>query len=222
MNAVFEWLKTDAMAIIISSIISILISSYYYNKANRNDVMMSIIHPLIEELKKDYCMINYKEIVQITSGYSKRYLKKKERRVLWELVDSCTNLCADNIFLVHTKCLMNYYIYKLQESGIDEDLEEIWWDRGFYQLEKKILSLLNSCLNDECLKSDIISIFNEHMHTFFPQKEEIVYFEDYSLDFVLDKSQEAKKWKEKINRYEKIKEKFYKLNICKKTRKELE
>ena len=46
-----NWLYQNAMAIFISAIASLLISKRYYDKANRESVLMMVIFPIVKLLK---------------------------------------------------------------------------------------------------------------------------------------------------------------------------
>ena len=49
-----NWLYQNAMAIFISAIASLLISKRYYDKANRESVLMMVIFPIVKLLNEKY------------------------------------------------------------------------------------------------------------------------------------------------------------------------
>lgn len=49
-----NWLYQNAMAIFISAVASLLISKRYYDKANRESVLMTIIFPIVKLLNQTY------------------------------------------------------------------------------------------------------------------------------------------------------------------------
>lgn len=49
-----NWLYQNAMAIFISAIASLLISKRYYDKANRESVLMTVIFPIVKLLNQRY------------------------------------------------------------------------------------------------------------------------------------------------------------------------
>lgn len=48
-----NWLYQNAMAIFISAIASLLISKRYYDKANRESVLMMVIFPIVKLLNEN-------------------------------------------------------------------------------------------------------------------------------------------------------------------------
>lgn len=62
---IFEWIYENAMAIFISSFISFLLSKKYYDKANRENVLMTVIFPVIQILDRE----NYSK--EITKNFMK-------------------------------------------------------------------------------------------------------------------------------------------------------
>ena len=81
-DMILKWLYQNSAAIIISSLISLLISMMYYRKGNRDELLMSVIFPVVQLLNKSYSRKNYDELLSIKSNYAIRYLGKKERRTL--------------------------------------------------------------------------------------------------------------------------------------------
>ena len=58
-----NWLYQNAMAIFISAIASLLISKRYYYKAKRENVLMSVIFPIVKLLEqRDYTRKDYEEL----------------------------------------------------------------------------------------------------------------------------------------------------------------
>lgn len=80
---VINWLYTNAAAIFISVLASLLISKYYFDKANRDGVLSTIIFPIVRILEKRfYSRSNYEELFRINSSHSVKYLRKEERSCL--------------------------------------------------------------------------------------------------------------------------------------------
>ena len=64
--------------VLLSGIISLIISAAYYRKGNRNNLKMSVIHPIISILNDSYSRNNYEKMEKISKEYSVRYFKRKE------------------------------------------------------------------------------------------------------------------------------------------------
>ena len=87
------WLYQNAMAIFISAIASLLISKRYYDKANRESVLMMVIFPIVKLLNEKYYTRNdYEALFEINSSYAVKYLRKKERNKLL----SCSGAAGRN------------------------------------------------------------------------------------------------------------------------------
>ena len=123
---IVNWLYQNAMAIFISAIASLLISKRYYDNANRESVLMTIIFPIVKLLnQRYYTRRDYEAFFEINSSYALKYLRKKERNKLLELlsayflhVESLSvyrDVCRYSKEGADTSCLMAYYDYKLRE-----------------------------------------------------------------------------------------------------------
>jgi len=76
-----NWLYENAMAIFISSIASFLISKRYYDKANRERVLMMVIFPVVKLLdQRYYTRKAYEALFEINSCYAIKYLRKKGKK----------------------------------------------------------------------------------------------------------------------------------------------
>ena len=72
-GSVLNWLYTNAAAIFISAIASLLISKFYFDKANRDGVISTIIFPVVKILeKRSYSRKNYEELFIINFIHIRR------------------------------------------------------------------------------------------------------------------------------------------------------
>lgn len=114
------WLYQNAIAIFISAIASLLISKRYYDKANRESVLMTVIFPIVKLLeKRNYTRKNYEALFEINCSYAVKYLRKKERNKLLALLSAYRDVCRYSKENADTSCIMQYYIDKLRENGIN-------------------------------------------------------------------------------------------------------
>ena len=74
--------------VLLSGIISLIISAAYYRKGNRNNLKMSVIHPIISILNDSYSRNNYEKMEKISKEYSVRYFKRKELKKLNILLET--------------------------------------------------------------------------------------------------------------------------------------
>ena len=82
--------------VLLSGIISLIISAAYYRKGNRNNLKMSVIHPIISILNDSYSRNNYKKMEKISKEYSVRYFKRKELKKLNTLLETYKEISAYN------------------------------------------------------------------------------------------------------------------------------
>ena len=133
LDSIYEWLSGNALAIIISGIVSLIISKYYFDKANRESVLMTIIFPIVKILdSKYYTKSNYEALFKINSSYASKYLKRNERNKLLALLSSYRNVCRYTQESADTDCIMSYYNYKLEENDINPKPCTISDDEGNY------------------------------------------------------------------------------------------
>ena len=226
-----NWLYQNAMAIFISAIASLLISKRYYDKANRESVLMMVIFPIVKLLNEKYYTRNdYEALFEINSSYAIKYLRKKERNKLLELLSAYRDVCKYSKENANTSCIMAYYNYKLKENGInpkpcaitDDDGEVVADDfpPDYNYLQDYVYKIVSSFdfieSPEECtIKiADAFKCYTEKYYT----GEEITYFKDYSIEKVIELSEISKKWNEKFRRADKSKEEFLNLPICKKVK----
>lgn len=67
-DMILKWLYQNSAAIIISSLISMM----YYRKGNRDELLMSVIFPVVQLLNKSYSRKNYDKLLSIKSNYAIR------------------------------------------------------------------------------------------------------------------------------------------------------
>ena len=80
-ESMVNWLYTNAAAIFISALASLLISKYYFYKANRDGVLSTTIFPIVRILEKGtYNRKNYEELFSINSSYLLSILKKMNEK----------------------------------------------------------------------------------------------------------------------------------------------
>lgn len=64
--------------VVLSGLVSLFISKYYYDKGNRNNLKMNVIHPICSLLRQQYDANNYSTLAKLSKDYSIRYMKPKE------------------------------------------------------------------------------------------------------------------------------------------------
>ena len=222
-----NWLYQNAMAIFISAIASLLISKRYYDKANRESVLMTIIFPIVKLLnQRYYTRKDYEALFEINSSYAVKYLRKKERNKLLKLLSAYRDVCRYSKEDADTSCIMTYYNYKLRENGVnpkpctieDDDGEVVADDfpPDYNYLQDYVYEIVSSYdfieSPDECTVK-IAEAFKHYTKKYYTD-ENIVYFEDYSIKKVIELSEVSKKWNDKFRLADECREDFLNLPIC--------
>ncbi len=230
MCMVFEWLYQNAVAIFISSIISLLISHRYYNKGNRDEVFITMIFPIVKLLEKPYIKSNYEILVELKSSYAIRYLNSKERKKLILLIDQYESVYKYDKFSIDTGCIMSYFEFKLREEEIvikpcpiyDDERIVVAYDYPpeYNYLNEQIYDMVSTfeflCYPRDYEK-EIAKILNNYAKEFY-RNEEMEFFNDYPIETVISKARLAKEWDEKLKEMEQRKLEFLNLHICKKVK----
>ena len=178
-----EWLYQNAVAIIMSSLISLIISRGYYCKGNRDNLIMSVILPIVKLLKKPYSRQNYIEFNEIKANYAIRYLHRKERKILLELLYAYEKIHTYSQSGTYTDCILSYYSYKLKNQGINPKPCSINDDEGnevaddyppnYYYLEEQIEKIVSSMefhvSPNEC-EAEIINALSYYCKQYYTRK----------------------------------------------------
>ena len=226
-----NWLYQNAMAIFISAVASLIISKRYYDKANRESVLMTVIFPIVKLLnQRYYSRKDYEALFEINSSYAVKYLRKKERNKLLELLSAYRDVCRYSKEDADASCIMAYYNYKLRENGInpkpctikDNDGEVVADDYppDYNYLQDYVYEIVSSYdfieSPAECTPK-IADAFKHYTKKYYTD-EDIVYFKDYSIEKVIELSEVSKKWNDKFKLADESKAEFLNLPICKKVK----
>ena len=227
-DMILKWLYQNSAAIIISSLISLLISMMYYRKGNRDELLMSVIFPVVQLLNKSYSRKNYDELLSIKSNYAIRYIKKKERRTLMLLIEQYSIVCQYNRSKKDTDCILSYFDFKLGEIGInpkpcpitDDEGETVAYDYppDYYFLEEYVNDMVSKMefeVYPEEAEKAITDAFEKYAHKYYTVKN-IEWFQDYSIEKVIEKSKVSEKWRVDFDLMEQRKRTFMNLSIAKK------
>lgn len=238
-----EWLLKNECAnlftlfsIIVSGLISLVISKYYYKKGNRVNLEMSVIVPLCSLLSNGINKDNYEKFEQLMGNYNIRYLRKKEKNTLIELRNNYEIMYKNTEEDAQAECLCKYYLYVLKCNKIRTHIVPVEKDgeimdysipyETILRLENQLRTIFknyNECYYGEELEDiqdKIYVIFNNYTKSDFNSKKKINYFENHSLKEVLETSKYIKKWKKQGEQYSKIRNEFLNLKICKNVKKQ--
>lgn len=212
--------------VLLSGIISLVISAAYYYKGNRNNLKMSVIHPIVRLLDEGYSRKNYGALCEISKEYSVRYLSKKESEKINALLLAYKEVSIYNDVSVNADILFSYFEYKLKKNQIEpkpvpvEHEGEIVYSTyppDLYYLSEdleKALRRYDPNFEPEECKTAVISLYEDYCKKYYTSQK-IVYFDDYTLSQVLKKSEIRAKWDKKFDVVKEAKEQFLKLKIAK-------
>ena len=228
-----EWFDTNwysncftMITVVLSGIVSLIISAVYYHKGNRNNLKMSVIYPIVRLLKDGYTRQNYNSLCEISKEYSTRYISKNEAKKLMLLLVAYKEVSTYSDIYVKAAILFSYFEYKLKKNQIEVkpvpmeyDGEIVYYDYPpdlhylSNDLEKALKNFDPDCEPDEC-KDAIISLYSHYCKEYYSSKE-IEYFDDYTLQEVLEKSKIREEWDNKFDAVKDAKEQFLTLKIAK-------
>lgn len=244
MKNFFEWFidKPNIYAniftlitVIISALISLIISAYYFHRGNRLNLKNSVIHPICRILGEQYSAENYEKISSLSREFSTRYMKDKELKQMNSLLKAYKTAIYNRSEIdVYANALFSYFEYELRKAGVEVRFIPIEYEGEIVDYQypsdldymyddlKKILSDYNYgskdynpyLYGDEDIEYKIITVFNEYVKNFYQDKI-ISFFNDYSLDQIIDRSKIYRKWIKEIELLDIEKEKFLNLNVCK-------
>lgn len=228
-DSIVNWIYTNAAAIFISALASLLISKHYFDKANRDGVLSTIIFPIVRILeKRSYSRKNYEELFGINSSYSVKYLRKDEQEKLLALLSSYRTVCKYTKEAADTDCVMSYFARKLEQNGInpkpcaekDDEGNLLFYDfpPEYNYLQDYVYQVISSYAfvespNTCCEK--ITQEFKSYAKRYYTDKP-IEFFDDCSITEVIDRSRVTQKWEDKFALADKCKAEFLELPICKK------
>lgn len=214
------------ITVILSGVISLIISAIYYHKGNRNNLIMSVIYPIVKVLDEGYSRKNYRLKSEITKDYSTRYMSKKESNLLLALMSAYEEVSSYNDTCVNANILFSYFEYKLNKNHInvkpvpiEYEGEIVYYDYPpdlhylSYDLEKVLKKTDVEIATEEC-KDAIIALYTHYCKEYYTS-EHIEFFDDYSLADVLSKSRIREEWDKKFDKVKEVKGQFFNLKIVK-------
>lgn len=214
------------ITVVISGIISLIISAAYYHKGNRNNLKMNIVYPVMRMLEEKYSWKNYEKICEISKDYTNRYMNKKEVLCLNKILDTYKAVCRYDDTFVNAESLFSYFEYKLKKNSINpkpipseyqgEYVCDEYPSDMLFLLEdlKKILEEIPFELEREKCEERISSLYNWYCKKCYAAGP-LKYFDDYSLEDVLNKSNIHIKWNKKFDAAREAKKEFLNLRIIK-------
>lgn len=211
------------MTVVASGIISLAISAVYYHKGNRNNLKMNIIYPIIRLFEEEYSQQNYEKLCEISKDYTSRYMNGNEMSCLNKLLDTYKEVCRYDDVSVNTDSLFSYFEYKLKKNNINPKPVQVEYQGEYvyddyppdiFFLSEGLEKILKETPFELEREEKISSLYNWYCKEYYVV-EPLKYFDDYSLDEVLEKSDIRVKWNKKFNAVQEAKKEFLNLRVVK-------
>ena len=215
------------LSVIVSGLISWGISASYFRKGNRDNLKSSVLHPMRRLLDGTCSREKYKELLDLSKEYGSKYLSKKERVIVDELLGAYKSVYAYQYDWVCAESLFSYFKHKLKKQGIDPEPAPIYDDDGEIvdvdvpgdmvymrdDLAKAIEQYPPGYDTENC--QNAVKVLFKHYAKSCYGAEQVVFFDDLSITEVLKKARNRSEWNNKLDAYEKAKSKFLEMDTLK-------
>ena len=204
------------LTVVLSGIISLIISAIYFHIGNRNNLKSSLLHPMKKQLEEPYSRDKYKILEEIYRGYSAKYLKEAEKCVIDTLLSAYKDVCTYNEDMVNTEILFSYFTYKLP-FVIDDEIISMDFPDGLSSIKGELRDIIRRYSyedeNTSYLEEKISCLFNAYCKEYYYANADITFFDDFSLEKVLEKSRIRNEWDCKLKSMEDAKKAFFALSV---------
>lgn len=233
MNGFCQWLINPKnvnaniftmLTVILSAVISWGISAFYFHMGNRNNVLMSVLNPIKQVLEsKTITNDKYIKLETYSKDYSVRYLKKRERKIISELLVCYKEMCRYQYEDVCAESLETYFMYTLKKKRINTEVEPVWIEGEVVDLGKPsdmmyfcedvshVLKQYPPVIEEKRCLEKVIIIFEEYCKKYFTDKK-ITFFEDYTFWDVINKAENKLEWDKKKKRFAELKDMVLKID----------
>ena len=210
------------VTVILSGLISWAISAEYFKKSNRDALRANVLYPIKRLLSESRSWKNYNNLVEISKGYSAKYLKPSEQEILDTLLLSYKNVCNYDYDFVCAESLYSYFCYTLKQNGIDPKPVPIYVDDeivdcevpdGMMYMNDDLAKIINihppEYELEECL-TGILTLFDSYCKQYYTDKK-ISYFSYMHMKYVLKKTRIKNEWNKMFASYKESEDNFMKL-----------
>ena len=214
------------ISVVLSGIVSWVISAVYFSIGNRNNLRASVLHPVRRLLENAPSWDKYRTLTEYTKDYSMKYLKRKERPVIDELLSTYKDVCHYNYEAVCAESLFSYFNYKLKKNGIDpspipvyieDELVDVEFPPEMLYFREDVARAIEQYppeFDTENCTNAVLKLFDFYCKKCYTD-EKIVFFDDNSILEVLKKAKNRSEWNEKFSRYTAAKDAFLNMKVLK-------
>ena len=217
------------ISIVLSGFFSWLMTFIYFKITNRNAALSSVVEEIINIINNGVNKKSIKELKIIIYRFEFRYLRSKEREIIKDLFYSLKKAVAKSEFEVDCSILTNYFDDIIEKYGIDKfvyeeydpinDAEILLPPPEYDHLYESIKNELDACYDlyssrdyEYCklLEKNINCVYNYYLTKVFFHKKTINFFENISIDKLLNTDERKIEWNNKWIEYNNCKKMFEK------------
>ena len=214
------------ISVILSGAISWIISAVYFSVGNRNNLKASVLHPIRRLLDSSPSWDKYRSLTECCKDYSMKYLKRKERPIIEELLSSYKDICRYNYESVCAESLFSYFNYKLKKNGVDpspvpvyieDELVDVEFPPDMLYFREDVARAVEQYppeYDTENCTNAVLKLFEVYCKKCYTDKK-IDFFDDNSLLEVLKNAKNRSDWNDKFSRFKVAKETFLNMNVLK-------
>lgn len=214
--------------ILMSGMISLLISWFFFYLSNRSSVKISLLFPVARALERPYKKgiyeELYKELKKLEGSYCARYLLEDERVFLDELIFACERLRLYDRHEVDAQSLLDHFIYKLEQKGVntrtwpilDGDHNVLFYDYP-PNLQEGMVPELRSAIeasardfDDEAYRWRVATVFNRYSRLFGCDGRGS-FLDNCTIEEAIENSATHKEWQSRFDALAQAKKDFLSL-----------
>ena len=214
------------ISIILSGLLSWIITVFYFRKGNKHEASAFVVEPIKRILEKGICKENQLKLNDLSKVYSFRYLPKKKRDCISNLIDAYASVSEHNQKEIDAQSILEHYFNTLKEKNIKTDICPVCDNEGeivFYEVPSElelymytdIVGLFGKypidIIDDNDMETTLNKILNSYTNRYLAKDISINFFEGTSLSIILKESTITKKGEETLKNFENSKNTFLKM-----------
>lgn len=213
------------ITVLLSGVFSWIISAIYFHIGNRNNLKVSIIYPVKRLLEEEKTYNNYTRLEELLSEYSVKYMRKKERKILENLVNQYKEIYYYNEERINAECLAEYFLDTLEANGVrtkiypvrieDEIVDYTTPDdmSDVVRCLEEVFKKLHFC--DDELNKTVIDILKLYSKEFF-SVEDVDFLTNTTIEKAINSTTKQDEWNKKFKKFDESEKDFLALKIARK------
>ena len=178
---------------------------------------MSVIYPTTELIAKTRSYDNYTNLCKLAKDYTVRYMSKRERKVLIDLLDAYKEVARYNEDSVNSDIVLSYFEETVNSHSVDfcpvpvtinGEIVDYEPPEGYFAIQDNLYRIISAknpnYQSNECQKA-ITQYFEGFCKQYYPNTN-ISFFTDRTLDDVLRDGEIRKALRKKFATFKQAKE----------------